>query len=268
MYNTKQITTMKKTFFYMLACILPALALTSCSSDDDDSTPQYDFGLEVTDVAPKEASVAYNYAKEEIAKFQKTYVGKKRFATDKEASAKFDEGAKNLNTLAENFALYVDTHDAGAYSFSLDCKYTVTGGSLSLNKFCNLDYRYNRAVRQEAKKKVEINLARAFESSKVAANDVIVSFEELAFGNMDKDTHCTLDMENVCVVNAETFEYNKQSPFQSLSINETTDGTHELVLSYNISKESYDTWKGDWYLLVPIMMDNTARDIKLNVTIK
>ena len=75
-----------------------------------------------------------------------------------------------------------------------------------------------------------------------------------------------MDMEQE--IDEQTFEYNKQSPFQSLSINETTDGTHELVLSYNISKESYDTWKGDWYLLVPIMMDNTARDIKLNVTIR
>lgn len=264
---------MKKTFFYMLACILPALALTSCSSDDDDSTPQYDFGLEVNDEAPDPLSNAYSMAKNTISNFQKNYVGKKKFATDKEAEDKFQEGADLLNTSVKEFEEYLRTHDAGACKFKIDCTYTVKGGKLNLTKSANFDYNYARAPRTEADKKVIVDVKDFLEKFDNVGGNEVVSFNELGFEKIDtKGVTCSLG-KDILVVNPKTYELVNENPFSSITIVDNEEGNgHNLVLGYSFDKATCEKWLGDWYFLIPITISDISgsmtRDIKLNVTIK
>lgn len=269
MYNTKQITTMKKTFFYMLACILPALALTSCSSDDGDSSPKYEWGIREISFTGESRSPLYKWLTDEVDKLQKSYNGSGRYDTDETALSKVDEGVKLIEELSVRFADRQKAYDdCGIYfTSSYACQALKDGKEIKSSKVYELINKSARAPRLEADYVESIPVSRAFDTSDVAARSIEIPFSKLGFGGTDKGMSCALDSNyQICLVNSKTLEFSKSNPFR-IEVGEKEDGSHVVILSYSFDKKSFETWKGEWYFLVPVKIDST-RDLKFDVNIE
>ena len=269
---------MKKLFFYVLACALPALVLTSCSSDDDEPSTRYDWGVqrsekESYEVNGKNPSPTYSWLLDEIQKLDKNYSGSGNYDADDKALEKFDKGAEALKKLHENFTKRLTTHDACDLSFDVSYSFQVRKNGASLKKSPDYKFSYTRQYqRQEAKKAIELDILKKFADSKRQIKDKTIACDDL--GLMDgPNMQYQLNEKDIRVVNANTYEYRNESPFVKVEVKEQEGSQdHELVLSYDLDEETYKSWQGKWYLVLPIRIisgdDGMTFNIKLNVNVK
>lgn len=271
---------MKKTFFYLLACILPAIALTSCSSDDDDPSTKYAWNLQQSlkeeyEQSNGKSSPTYTWLKEEISKLDKNYSGSGSFDSDDKALAKYDAGSKALKDLYDSFTKRMKTHDACGLSFDVSYYFQIKKGSTVLKKSPDYKFAYDRTsefTRVEADETVELDLLKKFKDSKKLVNDKVVDCSKL--GLMDGASMIlNLDEKNIRVVDASSYEFKEGNPFVKAEIRDKEDAKgHELVLSYDFDEATYKNWQGKWYLLLPIRIisgqDSMTFNVKLNVNVK
>ena len=262
---------MKKIYYFMLALILPTLALVSCGSDDDDALTKYNWGI----YPAEEATTSLTWLQEKINDFTKNYNGKGSFDTDEPALAKYAEGNRALQQLKEEFDLYVETHDAGSKSFNYGYLYRVykDGAILKESPKYAFEFNYTRNFRVEAKESITIDLMDAIEESmdgKVLLEKIDIADLNLTDApGMNYEVHT----DSILWVNANTLEFSDTNMFKTFDIleNEKTD-EHTLVMTYSFDKMPTADIKGDWYMLMPITFGNSNNnmtyDVKLPVRIK
>ncbi|MCQ2131903.1 MAG: hypothetical protein MJY90_01050 [Bacteroidaceae bacterium] len=271
---------MKKMFFYLLACALPAIALTSCGSDDDDDPgTQYAWGIQQSGSESysvnenKEASPTFEWLKDEVANLQKANSGKGKFETDDQALAKYSEGNKALSDLQAKLNQRLKTHDACGLSFDIAYIAFVSKNGKNLKESQKYEYKYEyKGSRLNTKKKVELNISKDFDKSKVLMNDIVIPCSELGLTD-SKTMNINLGEKDILFVESSSHEFQEGLPFETIKIVENEKGNgHDVVLSYNFDKETYDNWKGQWYILLPIHISDgqggLTFDVKINVTIK
>lgn len=264
---------MKKIYYFMLALILPTLALVSCGSDDDDALTKYNWGIYPTEEVPIKT-----WIQDMVDEFAKNYNGKGSFDTDEPALAKYTEGTRALQQLKENFDHYVETHDISSSSFSLDYVFRVykDGAILKESPACKLEYENTRDVDFQVAADRDINIdiddiKDQAEASSVYEETIKVSDLKLPESNAGYQ----IRTDDILWVNANTFEYAYNNPFKTFEIIDGDKEKELRMITSNLGElkmSEISAMVGDWYMLIPITVNGAkgsiTYDVKIFITIK
>ncbi len=273
---------MKKYFYLLMACCLPAITLVSCGDDDDEPTSSYVRGIYEMDGKTVQGNLDpspfYTWLASQVEELNKVYGDTKavNMKSDELACAKFDDADKALKDLKDQFDNKLATCDFGPNSFSVQYQYRVIKSAnpeavvIKKTDAYDFTYKYEGNTRRITEKQ-ELMASKVLEFSRTYDGYIKIGLETI----FDNDMTYELLSEDVKAVKGDTYEYNNDNLFGNPQI-ETFDGSeeysHVLSVQFELTQDKKDALLGEWYLLVPVKVSNSrgesmSFDVQIPVSI-
>lgn len=260
----------------MLAMCLPVLTLVSCGDDDKAPACNYQWGIysdgevHVRLDANHQPSPLYTWLEDEITTLNKTYEGKQRTSNEETVLSRLETADKALADLKARFDEWKKTKDAGQLDFSKNYLFRVLKDGQTFKETKSypfvLDYKGNTRVDADSSFVVEATVPLTY--AKEISGDL-----KMSVSNMGLIDGANLKIElagEPTLVNAETLEFAKGTFLSNFTM-ELVDGYdyHLFQMVYKLDRTSVETWKGNWYMLLPVRMtEEMVLDVKIPVIVK
>lgn len=270
---------MKKIFF-MLAMCLSVFTFVSCGDDDKAPAYQYQWGIysgervQVRYDKNRQPSPLYTWLENEIATLNKTYEGKQRTSNEESVLARLETVTKSLEDVTANFNEWKKTKDAGDLEFHTSYLFRIykDGEIMKESKEFPFELNYEGNTRVESDSIFSIQASAALNYTESISGTLRMNVEDMGLFDGGK-----MEFElagDPTLVNAETLEFANGTFLSDYAI-ELVDGAnyHTFNMIYKLSKSSITTWKGNWYILVPIHMGEAGAegmtfDVKIPVVVE
>lgn len=278
---------MKKYFYLLMACCLPAITLVSCGDDDDEPTSLYVRGIynvgEQSAAELGKDNFFCTWLKNRVDELNKTYADNRSvaFANDEAALAQFDDADQALKDLKVEFSEKMEKCDFGQYPFSLQYQYRVSKAASPVaimvkeTGIYDFTYKYEGKARVYVEEPVAINATEGFKYTQTISSYFDVSMEKMNFVDGDNVAFEVVD-GMFKVVNNNTYEYYSGKEFLGNPIieevNDEGNVYHKLTVQYELNKDMAASILGDWYILARIKAiqgdESMSFDVQIPVSIQ
>lgn len=260
----------------MMVMCLPLLTLVSCGDDDKTPACNYQWGFYRGDKIHysvdinHQPSPLYTWLENEIDALNKTYEGTQRTSNEESVLARLGTADEKLADLKARFEEWKKTRDAGDLDFDVDYLFRVLkdGQIYKETKSYPFSLSYTGNPRAYADSSFVVEATVPLQYAKEISGDLKMTLTNMGLNDSPR-FNISLDGEPR-LVNAETLEFAKGTFLSGYNLEKVEDTNyHVFQMIYKLDRSSVETWKGSWYMLVPVRMsEDFVFDVKVPVEVR